>query len=195
MDRDKSRKIAENWLERLGQYFEDRDYSGVARLMLEDGYWRDLLTFRWRFENYHGVREIETWLRHVANSNPLYNFRIEGDPTVSSIGEHSQTLEFFFRFETELANGRGFVRLVGGPNSWNEPKAFTLLTSMHELKAFPEANASNPVQGRFAGYGQPCGKLAGSSKLSVSVRRRGPGCAGCRRRPSGSDARRAARRA
>jgi cation diffusion facilitator CzcD-associated flavoprotein CzcO len=141
MDRDKSRKIAENWLERLGQYFEDRDYSGVARLMLEDGYWRDLLTFRWRFENYHGVREIETWLRHVANSNPLYNFRIEGDPTVSSIGEHSQTLEFFFRFETELANGRGFVRLVGGPNSWNEPKAFTLLTSMHELKAFPEANA------------------------------------------------------
>ncbi|MGA2944632.1 MAG: NAD(P)/FAD-dependent oxidoreductase [Xanthobacteraceae bacterium] len=55
-----------------------------------------------------------------------------------SMGEYTETLEFFFRFETALANGRGFVRLVADHESWERPKAFTLLTSMRELKAFPE---------------------------------------------------------
>ena len=136
-------RIAQDWLASLDKYLEEKNYSAVAGLMLEDGYWRDLLTFRWRFENFHGVKEIETWLRNVATSNPLHNFRIEGDPYVGSIGEHSETLEFFFQFETALANGRGFVRLVGDDSSWECPKAFTLLTSMRELKAFPEATARN----------------------------------------------------
>jgi len=140
MSSDQWREITKNWLARLGKYFEEKDYPSVASLILEDGYWRDLLTFHWRFENYHGAREIGTWLQNVANSNPLYNFRIEGDPTVGAIGEYSETLEFFFQFETELANGRGFVRLVKGPNSWKDPMAFTLLTSMRELKAFPEVS-------------------------------------------------------
>ena len=82
MSPDQRREIAENWLAPLSKYFEEKDYPGVGSLMLQDGYWRDLLTFRWRFENYHGVREIETWLRSATHSNPVYNFRIEGDPAV-----------------------------------------------------------------------------------------------------------------
>jgi cation diffusion facilitator CzcD-associated flavoprotein CzcO len=130
--------IAESWLASLDRCFEEKNYSAAADMVLEDGYWRDLLTLRWRFENFHGPAEIEAWLRQAAPSNPLYNFQIEGDPFVGSIGEHSETLEFFFRFETALANGRGFVRLVADHESWERPKAFTLLTSMRELKAFPE---------------------------------------------------------
>ncbi len=138
MSSEQRRQIAENWLARLDGYFREKDYSGVAGLMLEDGYWRDLLIFRWRFENLQGAGNIEAWLESVANSSPVYNFRIESDPIVGAIADYSETLEFFFQFETKLANGRGFVRLVEGPKSWTDPKAFTLLTSMRELKAFPE---------------------------------------------------------
>lgn len=139
------RQAAENWLARLGASLEEKDYAAAADMMHEDGYWRDLLTFRWRFENFHGVAEITAWLRTVIGSTLMHNFRIEEDPAVGSIGEHSETLDFFFRFETEIANGRGFVRLVPDHKSWRCPKAFTLLTSMKELKAFPEAT----VQSRF----------------------------------------------
>ncbi len=136
------RQIAVNWLAGLEKFLERKNYPAVADMILEDGYWRDLLTFRWRFENFHGRREIETWLCQVADGAPTFGFRVEGDPFPGAIGEYSETLEFFFQFETKLANGRGFVRLVGD-GSWEHPKAFTLLTSMRELKAFPEATARN----------------------------------------------------
>jgi len=137
------RQIATNWLAGLDKLLEGKNYSAVADMILEDGYWRDLLTFRWRFENFHGRREIETWLSQVAGASPVYGFRIEGDPFPGAIGEYSETLEFFFEFETALANGRGFVRLVKDHGSWEHPKAFTLLTSVRELKAFPEVTARN----------------------------------------------------
>jgi cation diffusion facilitator CzcD-associated flavoprotein CzcO len=131
-------RIAESWLASLEKYFAEKNYSAIAGMLLEDGYWRDLLTFRWRFENFHGATEIKTWLQQVAPATPLYNFRIEGETFIGAIGEHSETLEFFFQFETELANGRGFVRLIADRGSWEHPKAFTLLTTVRELKAFPE---------------------------------------------------------
>jgi putative flavoprotein involved in K+ transport len=132
------RRIGEDWLAGLASALEQGDYDAAANMIDDDGYWRDLLTFRWRFENYHGVADIVAWLRTVASSTPLFNFRIEDDPTTGASGHHSETLEFFFRFETNVANGRGFVRLVPDQGSWDRPKAFTLLTSMKELKAFPE---------------------------------------------------------
>jgi putative flavoprotein involved in K+ transport len=124
------RQIAENWLAGFDKYLEEKNYSAIVGMMLDDGYWRDLLTFRWRFENFHGAREIEAWLRQVAEATPAYNFRIENDPSLGAIGEHSETLEFFFQFETAFANGRGFVRLVKDHVLCDHQKAFTLLKSM-----------------------------------------------------------------
>jgi putative flavoprotein involved in K+ transport len=60
-----------------------------------------------------------------------------------SIGAHGKTLEFFFRFETEIALGRGYVRLVGDLNSAATAKIFTVLTAMDELKGFPESIGRN----------------------------------------------------
>ncbi len=64
------RQIAESWLAGFDKYLEEKNYSAVAGMMLEDGYWRDLLTFRWRFENFHGAQEIETWLRQRSRRHP-----------------------------------------------------------------------------------------------------------------------------
>src|SRR6202012_1346727 len=69
--------------------------------------------------------------------------RLEGEPAIGAIGEHRRTLEFFFRFETTLALGRGFVRLVRALDAPESLKAFTLLTTMQALKDFPESAGRN----------------------------------------------------
>jgi len=137
------RRIAEAWLATLGAALERRQFAGAAAMMHPDGYWRDLLTFNWGFTTLHGVPEVESWLRDTWDSNAPRNFRLEGEPSIASLGEHSETLEFFFGFETNVALGRGFVRLVEDPNAPKTPKAFTILTTMKELKAFPEAVGRN----------------------------------------------------
>lgn len=109
-------------------------------MMHADGYWRDLLAFGWEFTTLHGADEIRSWLGDAAPA--ARDFRLEGEPMIGAIGEHGVTLEFFFRFETDIANGRGYARLVAAPPA-PELKAFTLLTTMHELKKFPQATARN----------------------------------------------------
>jgi cation diffusion facilitator CzcD-associated flavoprotein CzcO len=132
-------RTAETWLATFNEAMERRDCASVASMMHGDGYWRDLLTFGWNFTTGHGVDEIQAWLAAALDSGMARKFRIEGEPAVGAIGEYGETLEFFFTFETGIANGRGFVRLVPDPASAGGAKVFTILTSMKELKDFPEA--------------------------------------------------------
>jgi hypothetical protein len=81
-------------------------------MMHADGYWRDLLAFGWEFKALHGADKIQSWLSEVDHAHTARDFRLEGRPMIGSIGAHSLTLEFFFRFETGIANGRGYARLV-----------------------------------------------------------------------------------
>ncbi len=134
------RRIAETWLATFAAALGQRDYARVAAMMHGDGYWRDLLTFGWEFKTLHGVGDVRAWLCQAFDAQPGHDFRIEGEPTIGAIGEYSATLEFFFRFDTGIAYGRGYARLVADPLS-TEPKAFAILTAMHELKRFPQATA------------------------------------------------------
>jgi putative flavoprotein involved in K+ transport len=134
------RRIAETWLGKFAAALQQRDYARVAAMMHADGSWRDLLTFGWEFKTLHGVDKVEAWLSETYDPHAGHDFRLEGQPMIGSIGEHSVTLEFFFRFETSIAYGRGYARLVREPSS-PELKAFTFLTTMHELKKFPQATA------------------------------------------------------
>lgn len=131
------RQNAARWLEALAGGFAAGDAAGLAALVHADGFWRDLLAFSWTFTTRHGPEAIRAWLGEVLRTRAA-GFRLDGEPAVGVIGEHPETLEFFFTFETELANGRGFVRLVPDPAAPAGAKAFTLLTTMRELKAFPE---------------------------------------------------------
>ena len=136
------RRAAEAWLASLGDTLAERDAARVPALMHSDGYWRDLLTFGWEFRTLHGHEEIQGWLRRAVAVDAARGFRIEGEPFTGVIGEHGETLEFFFTFETDLARCRGFARLVPGGEA-GATKAFTLLTTMQELKDFPEATGRN----------------------------------------------------
>jgi cation diffusion facilitator CzcD-associated flavoprotein CzcO len=137
------RWIAETWLAAFGAALRTRDYDQVISAMHFDCYWRDLLTFSWDFKTVHGIDKIKPWLLTTPDTVGAYGFRLEGEPTIGAIGEHGKTLEFFFRFETRVALGRGYVRLVGELKSPETAKAFTILTAVEELKGFPETTGRN----------------------------------------------------
>lgn len=140
------RQVAESWLAKFSSAIEEKNYAAVAAMFHSDGYWRDLLTFEWVFKVLHGRDEVGAWLRKTFDSKTVRHLRIESDPTIGAIGEHPLTLEFFFRFETAIACGRGYARLVPDPGSQGEPKAYTFLTAMQELKGFPEKRGKHRPQ-------------------------------------------------
>ena len=131
--------IARAWLAEFSETLRHRDYARTALMIHPDGYWRDLLTFGWIFKTLHGIKDVEAWLTETFDANGAYDFFLEGEPQIGAFGDYSVTLQFFFKFQTERALGRGFVRLVESPNAPNDLKAFTVLTAMSALKAFPEA--------------------------------------------------------
>jgi cation diffusion facilitator CzcD-associated flavoprotein CzcO len=137
------RQIATTWLAALEAALARDDYAGAAAMLHADGYWRDLLTFGWEFKTRHGTEAVRTWLAQVVPGTLAYGFRIEDGPALGAIGEHRPTLEFFFRFETAIAHGRGFVRLVQDTDTPDSVRAFTLLTTMQALKDFPEKLGRN----------------------------------------------------
>jgi cation diffusion facilitator CzcD-associated flavoprotein CzcO len=136
------RQVAVAWLATLETALTRRDSRRVAAMMHSDSYWRDLLTFGWEFKTLHGIDAICTWLPEAAAAHAARNFHLERNPTVGSLLEH-QTLQFFFRFETDLARGRGYARLVPDPAGPDSVRALTVLTAMDELKRFPKATARN----------------------------------------------------
>jgi cation diffusion facilitator CzcD-associated flavoprotein CzcO len=137
------RHVAESWLAALEAALASGDYARAAAMVHSDGYWRDLLTFGWEFKTCHGAEAVRVRLAEVFAPSPGRNFRLEGEPALGALGEHRATLEFFFRFETPVAHGRGFVRLVEDAAAPGAAKAFTLLTTMQELKGFPESAGRN----------------------------------------------------
>jgi len=137
------RNIADAWLGAFAGALRERDYARATTMVHEDGYWRDLLTFGWEFKTLHGAGEIHAWLAANFDSRPRYDWRLEADPTIGAIGEYQETLEFFFRFETSIAHGRGYVRLIPAFGRIPASTAFTILTTMLALKAFPERTGRN----------------------------------------------------
>ena len=131
--------IARVWLEQFNAALAEHDWDRASRMVRSDGYWRDLLSFGWKFRTCQGPAAIADALGRefpAAGGSALW---LEGAAFRGRLGHFGETVEFFIGFETEVATGRGYVRLTRDPHG-DGSKAFTLLTALQDLKAFPERN-------------------------------------------------------
>ena len=128
-------QIASAWLADFGTVLERRDVDAAIALFAPDSYWRDLVAFTWNIctqENPEAIRTmLKAWLMDVMPSK----FEIEGEAT-----EAGGVVDAWFTFETAVARGRGHLRLQNG-------KAWTLLTTMTELKGFEEPTGTQREKG------------------------------------------------
>ncbi len=123
--------MVQQWLERFNAFLVRRDVSGLEELFGAESYWRDRLAFTWNIITMEGLGQIRAMLRQA----PAAQFVLDGETE-----QVDGLLSAWLRFETAVGRGKAHLRLKDG-------KAFTLLTSLEELKGFEEKQGSTREQG------------------------------------------------
>ena len=126
--------LTRDWLARLEAAL--RDEAALRELFLPESHWRDVLALTWRIRTVSGRDALAgDFLRHARHARPA---RFEIDPQRTPPREVTRAgrkcIEAIFRFETAAGRGSGVLRFV--PDG--EPKAWTLLTALDELKGHEE---------------------------------------------------------
>ena len=128
-------QVAGTWLANFSTALERNDIDAAVALFEPDSYWRDLVAFTWNIRTQEGPAAIRAMLTaRLVDTKPCA-FAVEGDAT-----EAGGVVDAWFTFETAVARGRGHLRLRNG-------KAWTLLTTMTELKGFEENTGGRRVKG------------------------------------------------
>ena len=128
-------QAASAWLADFNSALTGGDIDAAVALFEADSYWRDLVAFTWNICTQESPEAIRAMLQaRLADVQPS-NFAVEGDAT-----EADGVTDAWFTFETAVARGRGHLRLRGG-------KAWTLLTTMTELKGFEERKGAQRIKG------------------------------------------------
>ena len=125
-------------MQRFSSALNDRDGDAVARTFLPTGWLRDSLTFTWDNRSLSGRCRIASYLADTLPFVQISNVHLSKDPAfvpVSRTGS-PESVEFGFTYETALAWGRGFVRLVHASDDW---LALTASTIVSDLKGHEEA--------------------------------------------------------
>jgi putative flavoprotein involved in K+ transport len=107
----------QRWLEKFGAALARGDLDGAAGMFEPEGFWRDLVAFTWSIKTFEGRGEIKALLAATLAATRPANFRLRGTE--------------WFTFETAAGRGIGHLRLRDG-------RAWTLLTTLQELKGFEE---------------------------------------------------------
>ena len=126
---------AQRWLDAFGAALASGNPDNVLPLFDADCYWRDLVSFTWNIRTQEGHDAVHDMLAARQADAGASNFQLEGEAT-----EADGVTEAWFTFETRVSRGRGHLRLKGD-------KAWTLLTTMVELKGFEEKKGANRIKG------------------------------------------------
>ncbi|HEX2365664.1 MAG TPA: NAD(P)/FAD-dependent oxidoreductase [Bradyrhizobium sp.] len=140
----------ENWLAQFEAALVEADDAALGKLFHADSYWRDVLALSWNLQTLNGAEAILKELPALARRAAPRNFQIDPDRAaprrVTRAGTAS--IEAIFRFETAVGRGHGILRLIPDAADGNQPKAWTLLTALEELKGFEEEQGSTRPRGQ-----------------------------------------------
>lgn len=130
-----------HWVDVLGQRLAEHDLDGTLELFAEECYWRDLVLFSWNLVTLEGKPAIRDMLDARLEATRPERWRLEGEATLKD-----GVLEGWISLETEVARGKGYVRLKDG-------QCWTLLTAMRELKGHEEPTGRRRPMGAVHGHG------------------------------------------
>jgi putative flavoprotein involved in K+ transport len=130
------------WLGRFEEALAAGDSAAASELFLEDSFWRDLVAFTWNIKTVEGPAQVREMLDHALGHVRPRDWHTTEEPSAAD-----GVTEAWIAFETEVGRGRGHLRLRDG-------RAWTLLTTLHELKGHEEP----------AGPARPMGAERGASR-------------------------------
>ena len=131
------------WLADFEAALAVRDIDRVAGMFAVDSFWRDLVSFTWNLKTLEGREQITDMLTtRLAGTDPS-GFRTRETPT-----EDGGVTTAFIEFETAVGRGVGHLRLK---DEDGQPRAWTLLTALQELKGHEEPKGPSRVLGAVHG--------------------------------------------
>jgi putative flavoprotein involved in K+ transport len=115
----------DEWLGAFERALAAKDADAVAALFAATSFWRDLVAFTWNITTVEGPEGVADLVRNTDAG--ASGFRTTEEPT-----EADGITTAWLEFETAVGRGSGLLRLDA------EGKAFTLLTTLDELKGHEE---------------------------------------------------------
>ena len=132
---------AQGWLDKFAAALQAQDAKAAAALFLADGLRRDLVAFTWTIETMSGRAAIEARLRETLSRTQPRNFVIPPQRTpprwIARAGR--DCIETIIEFDTAYGRGNGIFRLVPDPQQPSRLVAWTLTTTLEELRDYQEA--------------------------------------------------------
>jgi cation diffusion facilitator CzcD-associated flavoprotein CzcO len=146
---------AQSWLTSFEAALQSQDAGAAAELFLDDGLWRDVLAFTWNLQTQFGRKQIEATLHGTLARTQATNFRIPPQRTpprwVSRAG--TQAIETIFEFDTAFGHANGVVRLVLDPQAPSRLRAWTLVTTLEEMRGYEEAYKRSVAESDMRDFG------------------------------------------
>ncbi|KAL8708738.1 MAG: hypothetical protein Q9225_007559, partial [Loekoesia sp. 1 TL-2023] len=138
-------RVAFAWVNAFNNLIDGQE-NATRKLFLEDSYWRDLLCSTWNFHTYQGLPKISSVLKAGDNQCRLRSLAVDSHsdikkPLMSPVDFEGsiQGVQAFLTVETDIGRGRGLVKLVRDAKDAGTWKAFTLFTTLEELKGHEES--------------------------------------------------------
>jgi putative flavoprotein involved in K+ transport len=120
---------AEEWFATFETALRRGDVSAAAATFAEKSFWRDLVAFSWNLVTVEDPAGVTDFLQGTLAATSPSAFALT-EPATESDGVTTA----WFTFETAVGRGSGLVRLIEEEG----PKAWTLLTTLDELKGHEE---------------------------------------------------------
>ena len=133
-----ARTVVTSWLSDFENALTAGDIDAASGLFDDDSYWRDLIAFTWNITTVEGPAGVRDLL-----SSTLSRVQPSGFAVADDLGEPTQdggVADSWIQFETAIGRGVGHLRLKDG-------KAWTLLTTMFELKGHEEPKGERRPKG------------------------------------------------
>jgi putative flavoprotein involved in K+ transport len=127
------------WLARLESALQAHDVQAAAALFATESYWRDLVAFTWNITTVEGRDGVSELLTETLETADHSAFATEEPPD-----EADGVVTAWIVFETGVGRGRGLLRLV---QEDGEDRAWTLLTTLYELKGHEEPRGTHRPMG------------------------------------------------
>jgi len=139
---------ARRWLDSFSAALNAQDTAAAANLFLADGLWRDVLAFTWNIQTMSGRPAIEATLRGALARTQPANFHIPQarTPPRRIMRAGAEVIETLFDFETTSGPSAGVVRLVPDRQTPYRLRAWTLVTTLEELRGHEEAFKKRAAQ-------------------------------------------------
>jgi hypothetical protein len=142
--------VAKTWFGTFANLVQKTDVDGILGELVDDAFWRDILSLTWDFRTFYGRDRVQRFLIDRLATNKLSDLQLDANSaTLGRPYPDIAWVQAFFTFSTAVGTGSGIFRLVLTPNGdW---KAHNIFTNLEGLHGFPEL--SGPLREKKLKFG------------------------------------------